>query len=85
LTGISLLVIRILSLKYGCALSLPINGLATGTTNFQTFSEIVFYFTITPDLMLRGLIFAAVMGAVGGILPALAAARQPILQALRQA
>lgn len=69
----------------GCALSLPINGLATGTTNFQTFSEIVFYFTITPDLMLRGLIFAAVMGAVGGILPALAAARQPILQALRQA
>jgi putative ABC transport system permease protein len=68
----------------GCALSLPINGLATGTTNFQTFSEIVFYFTITPDLMLRGLIFAAVMGAVGGILPALAAARQPILQALRQ-
>jgi len=68
----------------GCALSLPINGLATGTTNFQTFSEIVFYFTITPDLMLRGLIFAAVMGAVGGILPALAAARQPILLALRQ-
>jgi putative ABC transport system permease protein len=69
----------------GCLLSLPINGLATGTTNFQTFSEIVFYFTITPDLMLRGLIFAAVMGALGGFLPALSAARQPILQALRQA
>jgi len=77
-------VLALLGGLLGCALSLPINGLATGTTNFQTFSEIVFYFTITPDLMLRGLIFAAVMGAVGGILPALAAARQPILQALRQ-
>src|SRR5574342_1280681 len=46
----------------GCLLSLPINGLATGTTNFATFSEIVFYFTITPDLMVNGLLFAIVMG-----------------------
>jgi putative ABC transport system permease protein len=68
----------------GCVLSLPINGLATGTTNFETFSEIVFYFTITPDLMMMGLLFAIVMGGVGGILPALAAARQPILEAMRQ-
>ena len=69
----------------GCVLSLPINGLATGTMNFETFSEIVFYFTITPELMARGLLFAIVMGAVGGFLPAFSAARQPILQALRQA
>ena len=69
----------------GCVLSLPINGLATGTTNFETFSEIVFYFTITPDLMARGLIFAAAMGAAGGFLPAFSAARAPILQSLRQA
>lgn len=68
----------------GCLISLPINGLATGTTNFETFSEVVFYFTVTPDLMAKGLVFAAVMGAIGGLLPALAAARQPILSALRQ-
>jgi len=68
----------------GCLLSLPINGLATGTTNFETFSEIVFYFTITPGLMAKGMVFAAAMGALGGFLPAFAAARQPILQSLRQ-
>ena len=67
----------------GCLFSLPINGLATGTTNFETFSEIVFYFTITPELMVRGLAFAVIMGAFGGLLPAIYAARQPILQALR--
>ncbi|MCX7016907.1 MAG: FtsX-like permease family protein, partial [Candidatus Sumerlaeota bacterium] len=67
----------------GCLFSLPINGLATGTTNFETFSEIVFYFTITPELMARGLVFAVIMGAIGGLLPAIYAARQPILQALR--
>lgn len=69
---------------FGVLLALPINGLATGTMNFQTFSEIVFNFAITPDLMILGLVFALLMGAIGGILPALSAARQPILSALRQ-
>ena len=59
----------------GCVLALPINGLATGTTNFGSFSEIVFYFSITPQLMLNGMIFAAVMGLVGGFLPAWSASR----------
>ena len=68
----------------GCILALPINGLATGTTNFGSFSEIVFYFSITPQLMLNGMIFAAIMGLVGGFLPAWSASRQPILAALRQ-
>lgn len=68
----------------GCALSLPINGLATGTMNFETFSEIVFYFTITPGLMLEGLAFAIIMGGLGGFLPALTASRAPILESLRQ-
>ncbi len=68
----------------GCALSLPINGLATGTTNFNSFSEIVFYFTITPGLMLRGMVFAAFMGLAGGLPPAWSASRQPVLAALRQ-
>lgn len=56
----------------------------TGTTNFQSFSEVVFYFTVTPDLMLMGLIFAVTMGVIGGLLPAQTAAREPILSALKQ-
>ncbi len=68
----------------GCVAALPINGLATGTTNFDSFSEITFYFTITPTLMLKGMTFAAFMGLVGGFLPAWSASRQPILAALRQ-
>lgn len=68
----------------GCVLALPINGFATGTTNFDSFSEIVFYFTITPNLMLKGMVFSALMGLVGGFLPAWSASRQPVLKALRQ-
>ena len=68
----------------GCLLSWPMNGIATGTANFQTFSEIVFYFSITPDLLMKGMIFAALMGTFGGILPAWSASRQPIIGALRQ-
>jgi len=68
----------------GCMMSLPIDGLATSTTNFNTFSEIVFCFTITPRLMLRGMVFAAFMGLAGGLLPAWSASRQPVLAALRQ-
>jgi len=68
----------------GCLFSLPMNGIATGTTNFQSFSEIVFFFTITPELMLNGVGFAVVMGAIGGILPAISAARKPIVETLRE-
>jgi putative ABC transport system permease protein len=68
----------------GCIVALWMHGVSTGTTNFETFSEIVFYFSITPGLMLKGMIFAAVMGALGGLLPAWSAARAPILRSLRQ-
>ena len=67
----------------GCVLALPINGVATGTTNFDSFSEIVFMFSITPPLMLKGIVFAAAMGLAGGFPPAWAASRQPVLAALR--
>ncbi len=69
----------------GCVLAMPINGLATGTTNFESFSEIVFYFSITPGLMLKGMAFAGAMGVIGGFPPAWSASRQPVLAALRQA
>lgn len=68
----------------GCLLALPINGLATGTTNFVSFSEILFSFTITPMLMFKGMVFAAAMGLAGGLPPAWSASRQPVLAALRQ-
>jgi len=67
----------------GCALALPFNGMATGTTNFATFSEIAFNFHVTPRLLLNGMIFAVVMGFVGGLFPAWRAARQNIVTALR--
>ncbi len=67
----------------GCALALPIHGVSTGTANWRTFSEVVFAFRITPDMLLRGFGFALVMGVLGGILPARLAARQVIVHTLR--
>jgi len=68
----------------GGLMSLPMNGVATGTSNFATFSEVAFAFSITPGLLLQGLVFAAVMGLVGGFLPALQASRRPIIESLRE-
>ena len=68
----------------GCLLALPVNGIATGTMNFRTFSEVAFSFRITPDLFVSALIFAAVLGLLGGLLPSRMAARMPITKALRE-
>jgi putative ABC transport system permease protein len=68
----------------GCVLALPVHGLSTGTTNFSSFSEVAFKFRITPLLLVEGLSFAALMGAAGGLLPALRAARIPVARALRE-
>ena len=68
----------------GCILALPVHGLSTGTTNFSSFTEVAFKFRITPALMIGGVIFSAVMGAVGGLLPAIRAARIPVARALRE-
>ncbi|HEY1909662.1 MAG TPA: ABC transporter permease [Vicinamibacterales bacterium] len=68
----------------GCLLALPIHGLSTGTTNFSSFSEVAFKFKITPALLAGGLVFSALMGAVGGLLPAIRAARIPVARALRE-
>jgi putative ABC transport system permease protein len=67
----------------GCLLALPINGVTTGTTNFVTVSELAFNFRITPALLLRGMIFAIVMGLLGGFFPAWRASHESILTALR--
>jgi putative ABC transport system permease protein len=67
----------------GCLLALPINGVVTSTTNWASFSEVAFSFRVTPRLLLAGVIFAVVMGVVGGFFPARRAARLPVVQALR--
>jgi putative ABC transport system permease protein len=77
------LVLAVLGGLVGCLLALPVNGLTTGTANFATFSEVVFQFRITPKLILQAIVFAAVMGTIGGILPARVAARTQIIRALR--
>ena len=62
---------------------LPFNGLTTGTSNSATFSEVIFQMRITADVVISALIFAAVMGVIGGLAPAWHASRQSILAALR--
>jgi len=68
----------------GCILTLPINGLVTSTTNWDSFSEVAFAFQVTPRVILNGLIFAVVMGFIGGYFPARKAAKQPVVVALRE-
>jgi putative ABC transport system permease protein len=67
----------------GCVGVLPVNGLTTGTINWQTFSHLAFAFRITPDLLAMGMVFALLMGAVGGLPPAIRAARANVARSLR--
>jgi putative ABC transport system permease protein len=63
---------------------LAFNGFETSTMNFQTFSQVAFAFRVTPELLGMGLFYALLMGLLGGLLPALRAARLPIASALRE-
>jgi putative ABC transport system permease protein len=63
---------------------LAFNNFHTSTLNWQSFSQIAFAFRVTPSLLLRGMIWAAVIGLIGGFFPALHAARLPIASALRE-
>jgi putative ABC transport system permease protein len=67
----------------GCLAVLPVNGITTGTINWQTFSHLSFAFRITPDLLGLGLVFALAMGLLGGLPPAIRAARANVAVALR--
>lgn len=68
----------------GCLLVLPLNGITTGIMNFATFSEVAFNFRVTPLIMVSGVCFAMILGAVGGFFPARNAAKKEILTALRE-
>ena len=68
----------------GLAAYLAFNGYQTSTMNFQTFSQVAFAFKVTPELLVLGLAYALAMGLIGGLLPAVRAARLPIPTALRE-
>ena len=68
----------------GALVVIPFNGYTVGTMNWQTFSHVSFGFKITPALVLIGVAFSLVMGLVGGLPPALRAARRPIAVSLRE-
>jgi len=60
------------------------NGFRASTLNFQSFSQITFAFNVTPTIMLLGIGYAMILGLIGGLLPGLRAARQPVTQGLRE-
>jgi putative ABC transport system permease protein len=78
----------ILSFIGGCAglfFAAFLQFFTVSTTNFQTFSELAFSFTLTLNTVAKGLAFALIMGFVGGVLPAFKASRLNIVAALRSA
>jgi putative ABC transport system permease protein len=77
------LLLALLGALAGIVLMLPFNGMQTGTSNAVTFSEVVFALRITPQVAGYAILFALIMGFVGGLAPAWHAARQNILNALR--
>lgn len=68
----------------GCVCILPLNGITTGTMNWQTLSHLAFAFRVTPMLLAGGMVFALIMGLAGGVPPAVRAARARIAVALRE-
>ncbi len=69
----------------GLAAASTMQAISISTMNFQTFAELAFGFTLTPRIVLVSLVFALLMGFVGGFLPAARAARLKIVDALRAA
>jgi putative ABC transport system permease protein len=60
------------------------NNFHTSTMNWQSFSQIAFAFKVTPELLVRGIVWSALIGLIGGLFPAIRAARLPIAAALRE-
>ncbi len=60
------------------------DGYQTATMNWQSFSQVAFAFAVTPWLLFLGLVSASIMGLLGGLFPAIRAARLPVVNALRE-
>jgi putative ABC transport system permease protein len=63
---------------------LAFDGFRAATLNWSSFSQVAFAFEVSPALLLRGIVFASLIGLVGGLFPAVRAARQPVSAALRE-
>ncbi len=68
----------------GVAAYVAFNGYQASTLNWQSFSQVAFAFRVTPALMIAGIGVSMLLGLVGGIFPAVRAARIPVATALRQ-
>jgi putative ABC transport system permease protein len=63
---------------------LAFDGFRAATLNWSSFSQVAFAFDVSPSLLVRGVVFACLIGLVGGLFPAVRAARQPVSAALRE-
>jgi putative ABC transport system permease protein len=63
---------------------LAFDGFKAATINWQTFSQIAFAFTVTPQLLVSAIVWAVMIGLIGGLFPAIRAARLPVAAALRE-
>ena len=68
----------------GLVAYLAFNNFHAATMNWQSFSQVAFAFAVTPALLVMGVVLAAAIGLIGGLLPAIRAARLPIAAALRE-
>ena len=79
------LVLALIGGVFGAAVAyLAFDGFRTATMNFQSFSQVAFAFDVTPALLVMAIAYAALIGLVGGLFPAIRAARLPIASALRE-
>ncbi len=60
------------------------NNFHAATMNWQSFSQVTFAFAVTPQLLVQGVVWATAIGLLGGLFPAIRAARLPIATALRE-
>jgi putative ABC transport system permease protein len=82
---IEALVLAFIGGAMGALLSyLAFDNFRAATMNWQSFSQVTFAFAVTPQLLIQGIVWAALIGLVGGLFPAIRAARQPIAAALRE-
>ena len=79
------LLLASLGAAIGCSASMYFDGLKTGTTNWATFSETGFEFRVTTEILIQASVLALFLGLIGGVLPALRAARMKVVDALRRA
>jgi putative ABC transport system permease protein len=79
------IVIALIGGAIGAAIAyLAFDGFTAATINFQTFSQVAFAFAVTPSLLTQAIIWATVLGLLGGLFPAIRAARLPIAAGLRE-